>query len=220
MSPRIRSCLVFSLLAACSVSSQAALEFETLEIVVKPSVAGEKKLTAEFKFTNTGDAPVGITDVHSGCGCTVPERPKEPVAPGASGVIPVVYSAAERQGRQTQNIQVKTSDGKEFSLRLVAELPTRVAFAPRLLLFAKGEREPKAATLTYGDDTPVTVLEVVSKSPDFELTEPEKLEGDVLTIKLRHIGAAESDGRGTVSVRTRGASGAEHTDLLYVRHRP
>lgn len=189
-------------------------------MVVKPSKPGEKKLTTEFKFKNTGDSPVTITSVHSGCGCTVPEAPKDAVAPGAGGVIPVIYSADGRQGRQTQHIQVKTSDGKDFSLRLVAELPTRVAFAPRMLLFAKGEREPKVATLTYGDDTPVTVVEVVSKSSDFELAEPEKLEGDVLTLRLRHVGAAESDGRGTVSIRTRGASGAENTDLLYLRHRP
>ena len=37
-----------------------------------------------FKFTNTGDAPLIITDAKSTCGCTVPERPTGPVAPGES----------------------------------------------------------------------------------------------------------------------------------------
>lgn len=221
MSPRIRFVLVSSLFSACCLASlHAALEFEATEVVVKPSTPGEKKLTGEFKFKNTGDAPVTITEVHSGCGCTTPERPKEPIAPGASGVIPVTYAGGERQGKQTQHIQVKTSDGADISLRLVAELPTRVTFAPRMLLFNKDEREAKTATLTYGSDTPVTVVSVASKAPGFELAEPEKLEGDVLTLKFRYVGAAEADTRGVIEIRTRGASGLENTDLLYVRHRP
>lgn len=44
-----------------------------------------------FEFTNTGKAPLVITDVKSSCGCTVPEKPKDPIAPGANGVIKVKY---------------------------------------------------------------------------------------------------------------------------------
>ncbi len=198
----------------------AALEFEATEIVVKPSEPGQKKLEAVFRFKNTGTEAVTITEVHSGCGCTVPESPKAAVAPGESGTIPVTYAAGERQGRQTQPIHVTTSDGTEFELRLVAELPARISFAPRMLLFTKGSPEPKLATLTFGDDTPVTVVEVVSKSADFELAEPFKLEGDVLKLPLRYVGVATAQGRGVVSIRTRGKSGAEHTDLLYLRHQP
>ncbi|MCG2418138.1 DUF1573 domain-containing protein [Aequorivita sp. F47161] len=44
-----------------------------------------------FEFTNTGDAPLVITDVKSSCGCTVPKKPEGPVAPGASSTIEVKY---------------------------------------------------------------------------------------------------------------------------------
>ncbi len=44
-----------------------------------------------FEFTNTGDAPLIISDVKSSCGCTVPEKPNGPVAPGESSVIKVKY---------------------------------------------------------------------------------------------------------------------------------
>ena len=37
----------------------------------------------EFKFTNTGDAPLIISNSKGSCGCTVPVS-KEPIAPGAS----------------------------------------------------------------------------------------------------------------------------------------
>ena len=44
-----------------------------------------------FEFTNTGDAPLIVTDVKSSCGCTVPKKPKGPVAAGANGTIEVKY---------------------------------------------------------------------------------------------------------------------------------
>jgi len=45
----------------------------------------------QFEFTNTGDAPLIISRVYSSCGCTIPKKPEEPVAPGATGVIEVKY---------------------------------------------------------------------------------------------------------------------------------
>ncbi len=44
-----------------------------------------------FEFTNTGDAPLIISDVKSSCGCTVPKKPDGPIAPGASSTIEVKY---------------------------------------------------------------------------------------------------------------------------------
>lgn len=44
-----------------------------------------------FEFTNTGDAPLIISDVKSSCGCTVPKKPEGPIAPGASSSIQVKY---------------------------------------------------------------------------------------------------------------------------------
>ena len=44
-----------------------------------------------FEFTNTGNAPLVISDVKSSCGCTVPEKPDAPIAPGATGQIKVKY---------------------------------------------------------------------------------------------------------------------------------
>ncbi|MFA7445446.1 MAG: DUF1573 domain-containing protein, partial [Flavobacteriaceae bacterium] len=45
-----------------------------------------------FEFTNTGDAPLVITDVKTTCGCTVPSKPKEPIMPGKTGEIQVKYN--------------------------------------------------------------------------------------------------------------------------------
>lgn len=60
----------------------------------------------EFVFTNTGKNPLVITDAKGSCGCTVPEYPKEPIAPGATGKIRVVYSPGTQEGQQTKNVTI------------------------------------------------------------------------------------------------------------------
>ncbi len=45
----------------------------------------------EFVFTNTGNEPLMISNAKGSCGCTVPEWPKTPIAPGETGVIKVKY---------------------------------------------------------------------------------------------------------------------------------
>ena len=64
-----------------------------------------------FRFTNTGDAPLLITSAFSSCGCVVPEWPKEPIAPQASGSIKVKYNTS-KLGLFTKVIVVKSNDKK------------------------------------------------------------------------------------------------------------
>lgn len=45
-----------------------------------------------FEFTNSGDEPLLIKNAKSSCGCTVPEWPKEPIAPGKKGFLKVQYN--------------------------------------------------------------------------------------------------------------------------------
>ena len=49
---------------------------------------------SEFKFTNKGKSPLILSNAKASCGCTVPEWPKDPIAPGKSGIIKVVYNTA------------------------------------------------------------------------------------------------------------------------------
>lgn len=55
-------------------------------------VAGTDDGLRTFVFTNTGDAPLVITNVRSTCGCTVPSKPTEPIMPGKTGNIDVKYN--------------------------------------------------------------------------------------------------------------------------------
>lgn len=68
-----------------------------------------------FEFTNTGKAPLVISNVSSSCGCTVPSWTKEPVAPGAKGEIKVKYDT-KRVGPIRKSITV-TSNSKETPVK-------------------------------------------------------------------------------------------------------
>lgn len=84
--------LLFVGLLALSVSAQetAQIEFkaETIDYgVIEKGSDGVRV----FEFTNTGTAPLIITKVSSSCGCTIPKKPEDPIAPGDTGEIQVKY---------------------------------------------------------------------------------------------------------------------------------
>ena len=78
------------------------------------TIAKGAKVEHEFKFTNTGDAPLVIVNATSSCGCTVPEYPKEAIAPGEDGQLLVKYDGSGvNQVSKTVTIVANTKNGKE-----------------------------------------------------------------------------------------------------------
>jgi hypothetical protein len=63
-------------------------------------------VTHVFKFKNTGNEPLTITNAKASCGCTVPNWSKEPVAPGASGEIKVEFNSKGKPGNQSKRVTV------------------------------------------------------------------------------------------------------------------
>ena len=62
-----------------------------------------------FKFTNTGDAPLVITNAKGSCGCTVPSWPKEPIAPGATGEMLVKFNSRNKPNSQMKTVRITTN---------------------------------------------------------------------------------------------------------------
>jgi hypothetical protein len=54
-----------------------------------------KPVTHEFRFTNSGDAPLVISSVQASCGCTVTDYSKDPISPGSEGYVKATYNAAK-----------------------------------------------------------------------------------------------------------------------------
>ena len=61
-----------------------------------------------FEFKNTGDEPLIISNAKGSCGCTVPEWPKEPIAPGAKGTIRVKYDT-NRPGPINKSVTITSN---------------------------------------------------------------------------------------------------------------
>ncbi|MCP4975786.1 MAG: DUF1573 domain-containing protein [Maribacter sp.] len=73
-----------------------------------------------FIFTNTGNAPLVITNATSSCGCTVPNPPKEPIAPGEKGELVVKFNGSgQNQVTKTITVVANTAKGSEL-LRIKA----------------------------------------------------------------------------------------------------
>jgi hypothetical protein len=60
-----------------------------------------EKITHIYKFTNTGTEPLVILDAKASCGCTVPEKPQAPIAPGKSSEIKVVFDSSGKPAGAT-----------------------------------------------------------------------------------------------------------------------
>ncbi|GLB50878.1 DUF1573 domain-containing protein [Neptunitalea lumnitzerae] len=85
----------------------ANIEFTTQEIDYGTIAKGSNGIRT-FEFTNTGEAPLVITNVYSSCGCTIPKKPEEPIAPGKTGVIEVKYNTT-RVGPISKTITVHSN---------------------------------------------------------------------------------------------------------------
>lgn len=85
----------------------AGMLFET-ETIDYGTIAHNADGKREFVFVNNGTKPLIITNTQGSCGCTVPTTPKEPIAPGAKGVIGVKY-ATDRVGAFTKTVTVTSN---------------------------------------------------------------------------------------------------------------
>lgn len=71
-----------------------------------PSVDEGEIVKHIYKFKNTGDVPLVISNCKGSCGCTVPTWPKEPIAPGANGEIKVEFNSKGKPGPQRKQVTV------------------------------------------------------------------------------------------------------------------
>lgn len=71
----------------------------------------------EFTITNTGNEPLIITKAVGSCGCTVPDWPKDAIAPGKSAVMSVKYDT-KRPGMINKSVTI-TSNASNNATKVV-----------------------------------------------------------------------------------------------------
>lgn len=77
-------------------------------------VTDGEKVVFNYRFMNSGDKPLVISAASASCGCTVPERPEQPIAPGETGVIKVVFDSKGRVGPVHKEVNVTSNAMPEF----------------------------------------------------------------------------------------------------------
>lgn len=65
-----------------------------------------------FTVTNTGDAPLIITNCKGSCGCTVPKCDTAPIAPGQKSTITVKYDT-KRTGVINKSVTISSNAANE-----------------------------------------------------------------------------------------------------------
>ena len=112
---------VFGLLALAAGGGEAEIKFEKTSHNFGTFPESSPKVTCTFKFTNTGDNLLVIHQAMTSCGCTVPQFPKEPIKPGESGEIKVVYNGAGKfPGHFKKSITIRSNARQEI-IRLYVE---------------------------------------------------------------------------------------------------
>jgi hypothetical protein len=82
-----------------------------------------EKVEYNFKFRNTGTSPLIIATARASCGCTVPEKPDAPIAPGEIGFLKVVFDSKGRVGSVHKDVIVTANAFPAFPvLKLVGEV--------------------------------------------------------------------------------------------------
>lgn len=81
--------------STASSAAAAAISFKEPELTHDfGAIPQSTPVSYNFVLTNTGKAPLVLSNAVGSCGCTAAEWPKEPIAPGKTGVIKVTYNAA------------------------------------------------------------------------------------------------------------------------------
>jgi hypothetical protein len=77
-----------------------------------------------YRFKNSGTKTLVVEDVTAGCGCTVPEKPEKPIAPGEEGVIRAKFDSKGRVGTNNKYVTVtaNTTPSKQQVLQFTVEV--------------------------------------------------------------------------------------------------
>lgn len=67
-----------------------------------------------FRFKNTGTEPLVVTNVSASCGCTVPEKPEQPIRPGETGFIKAKFDSDKRPGETLKTVTVTSNTSPAF----------------------------------------------------------------------------------------------------------
>jgi hypothetical protein len=123
---------------------------------VKPS----SENTAVFSYTNVGDKPLKIKNLHKCCGAAV-TLDKEQLAPGETGTLTAKYSVGKGTGVFTRAISFSTNDPQkqQMNFTIKGEVTQTLQWSPDTLELASYGKDIKSPEITIKslNDTPFAI---------------------------------------------------------------
>ena len=119
--------LTFILLIISAIGFSQVAEFSLKESLVKfPKTKEGEKVEHTFIFTNTGTAPLIINEYSVACKCTQVILPIEPVMPGKTGAIKIIFDTEGKYDFQDRIVLLNMNTKKK-----VAKLRFKIYVIPR-----------------------------------------------------------------------------------------
>ena len=77
-----------------------------------------------WKFKNTGNKPLIIAEARGTCGCTIADKPKEPIAPEQEGVIKARFNSQGQgpEAHKTVSVDANTKGQTQHYLTFMAHI--------------------------------------------------------------------------------------------------
>lgn len=198
----------FLLLLFAIFPASAALEFETPAIKVDAGL-NDKVVTRDFKFTNSGDKAVRITQADAGCSCLAVEvaEGKFSYAPGESGVLRATFEVGSFQGTVDKQINVWLEGDPEekpsTSLKMSVHIPVIIKVEPKSLKWKVGETaEAKVIDVAMDYEKPIHVTAVATSNDSFSAELITVEDGKHYQIKVTPQKGTDSPGLNIVRIET------------------
>ena len=106
---------IFFLIACNDGKGQEEINLEPTKVKIENeifdfgTIKQNSSVSTEFFIENIGPEPLIIRSAKAGCGCTVPEWPKEEIAVGDKAKIKVTFNSGKRQGKVNKNVTLVTN---------------------------------------------------------------------------------------------------------------
>lgn len=132
-------------------AQKARIDFETTSHNFGTISENGGKATFEFFFKNSGSAPLLLTNVKAGCGCTTPEWNRQPVGPGERGSIKVSFDPRNRPGSFVKSITVNSNAENALTTLVIRGNVSRKPLSPyEAYKFPAGPIRMKSNALNFG----------------------------------------------------------------------
>jgi hypothetical protein len=127
--------LLLSFTFSCLIIVPNTVQAQTTAFVQAPKLSFAKaqhdfgdmkqgqKSSFIFQFTNDGNAPLLISKVATTCGCTATSWPEQPIEPGKTGEIHIVFDSRGKMGIQNKIVTIfSNAENPQTRLRVMANV--------------------------------------------------------------------------------------------------